>query len=483
MLRAKFDNLRLVWRGLVACGIILGGALPAAAATADELLEKGIYAEETVGDLKEAIEIYEKVLIEGKAAQSAAAQAQFRIGVCHAKQGNDKLATAAFEAVVENYPQETELVAKAKSRLPGAPNLLPVPWMSGEELHLEIQLPNGRPAGYQIWRVAEAEHEGRKAWRCQAWQLITLNGASGCSHVLVDADGFKPISSHWKHTLLGEADASYGDTQAQITLANNDEPVTIEYEGTVYDNEQGAEMFRRLPLKVGYKTKVDIISTLTALTVPLRIEVVGKESIKAPAGAFECFKIDLPDLKQQFWIADNDQKTIVQFAAGGIIARLVEVRHRKPDESIQFTGDGYSLTLPPNWHACEPSSSIDNQQDTILIGPEAGLYARVETASMEWINSEYDSPRGWLEAALERRERRVANYKLRGEGIEPINVEGQQGFSATFGGTLDGVDSTSRRTDVFGEKTAVNVDYVVPADKFAAFAAEVAKIIESLQVE
>lgn len=480
MFRIAFLRARWLTCGLTVCCLVAGGATPAAASTAAELLEKGVYAEETVGDLKEAIAIYERVVADGKAARNAAADAQFRIGVCHAKQGDDKLAATAFEAVVENYPDQTELVAKAKSRLPGDPDLLPVPWESGEELHLEIQLPTGRPAGYQIWRVTESEHQGRDAWRCQAWQLITLNGASGYSSVLVDAEKFAPLTSHWKHTLLGEADATYGEKQTKIELANKEEPVVIEYDGRVYDNEQGAEMFRRLPLKVGFKTKVDIISTLTATTVPLKIEVSKKEAIEAPAGKFECFKLDLPDLKQQFWIADNDQRTIVQFAAGGITAKLVEIRHRGAEESLPFEGDGYSLTLPPGWHAYGPSSK---EQDVILIGPEAGMNARIETASMEWITSEYDSPKGWLEAALERRRNRVEGYKLRGEGIESVTVGSRQGFAATFDGIRDGKKTASRRTDIFGDKTAVNVDYVVPANEFDFFAAEVAKIVESLQVD
>ena len=79
-------------------------ALPATAATASELLEKAIYTEETVGDLEEAIQIYEKVLAESKESINAAAQAQFRIGTCYAKQGKTEEAAAAFQAVIDDYP-------------------------------------------------------------------------------------------------------------------------------------------------------------------------------------------------------------------------------------------------------------------------------------------------------------------------------------------------------------------------------------------
>ena len=87
-------------------------------ATAGELLEKAIYAEETTGNLDEAIKLYEQVIAEAKTAKSAAAKAQYRLGLIYEKQGKAEPAAAAFRAVVENFPDEKELVAQARKRLP-----------------------------------------------------------------------------------------------------------------------------------------------------------------------------------------------------------------------------------------------------------------------------------------------------------------------------------------------------------------------------
>ena len=65
---------------LLATAIALGVALPAAAESAAELLEKGIYTEQTVGDLAAAIEIYTRVVENTEANRPHAAQAQFRLG-------------------------------------------------------------------------------------------------------------------------------------------------------------------------------------------------------------------------------------------------------------------------------------------------------------------------------------------------------------------------------------------------------------------
>ena len=47
-----------------------------------ELLEKGIFSEETKGDLDEAIKIYRQILADAKANRGFVAQAQYRLGQC-----------------------------------------------------------------------------------------------------------------------------------------------------------------------------------------------------------------------------------------------------------------------------------------------------------------------------------------------------------------------------------------------------------------
>src|SRR5690349_2405476 len=90
----------------------------AASAPASELLEKGIYTEETKGDLDSAISIYLELIGEAKAGQSLAAQAQFRLAQCYLKKNRVPEALAAFEKLIHDYPDEKELIAKAREHLP-----------------------------------------------------------------------------------------------------------------------------------------------------------------------------------------------------------------------------------------------------------------------------------------------------------------------------------------------------------------------------
>jgi tetratricopeptide (TPR) repeat protein len=116
----------------VASLVILALSRGAAAATPSELLQKAIYTEETVGNLDEAIKLYEQVIAEGRAAKNAAAQAQYRLGLAYLKKDKRAEATAAFQALIKDFPGEKDLIAKAQKHLPSKLELLPAPWTDGE---------------------------------------------------------------------------------------------------------------------------------------------------------------------------------------------------------------------------------------------------------------------------------------------------------------------------------------------------------------
>jgi outer membrane protein assembly factor BamD (BamD/ComL family) len=83
------------------------GAMPAARAAdgkASELLEKGVYSEETKGDFDAAIQFYQQAIAEVDAEQALGAQAQFRLAMCYDKKKDRSAATAAFEKLIRDYP-------------------------------------------------------------------------------------------------------------------------------------------------------------------------------------------------------------------------------------------------------------------------------------------------------------------------------------------------------------------------------------------
>ena len=80
-------------------------------------LEKGIFQQETAGDLDAAEKVYKQIVDEANANRRFVAEAQFRIGECCQKQGKKAEAEAAFRQVIASYPDQVELVAEARKEL------------------------------------------------------------------------------------------------------------------------------------------------------------------------------------------------------------------------------------------------------------------------------------------------------------------------------------------------------------------------------
>ena len=483
MFCSQFNLSRMNRQIVFASLAIFALASPAMAATASELLEKGIYTEETVGDLDQAIKVYKKVVVEGKAAQEVAAQAQFRIGLCYAKLGKTDEAKAAFQAVIDNFPQAAGIVAEAQKRLPREPELLPVPWGDGDELLLEMQLPNGMGVGQQIYRVSAIEKEGHSHWECQTWQTVVLNGQLGKSRVLIDKETFAPLSSIWKHTMLGKATATYAKDQVVIQSSNQTEPTTLKFAGQVFDNEQAAEMFRRLPLEVGYKTTVQIVSTLGTILIPLELNVSKLETIEVSAGSFECFRLEL-SIGQTFWISTDEHRYIVQFRGGGVTAGLSEIRESPFDKSTEVEEPNFSVTLPPDWFAYTPSGKEDDPSPTTsIIDPESISNTRIEAGPLDRIQKDHASPEAWLEASIEEYRNRMNEFKMQPPGIGTTTVGGQPAAKATFEFEEGNRAMTAQRITIFGKTSAANVRFAVETDQLEQWMPEFAEILSTLKLK
>jgi hypothetical protein len=106
---------KLGWGYLMAV-LICGPALAQSARTPEAMLGAALHQERVTGDLQAAIDGYQKVLATGGVPSSVAAQAQYHIGLCYEKLGNQE-ARSAFEAVIRDYADEAEIVRQAQTRL------------------------------------------------------------------------------------------------------------------------------------------------------------------------------------------------------------------------------------------------------------------------------------------------------------------------------------------------------------------------------
>ena len=113
----KYKNIKIIFAAVLFCFF-------AAAAQAAEqnkapgvLLQEGLYAEETEGDLDKAIGLYEQVLEQYKDVERLAAKATYQLGMCHLKKGEKEKAAQYFQETVDYYPEQVSIAEKSQAQL------------------------------------------------------------------------------------------------------------------------------------------------------------------------------------------------------------------------------------------------------------------------------------------------------------------------------------------------------------------------------
>lgn len=475
-------------RTIGAALVVLASCLmagPAAAATASELLQKAIYTEETVGNLEEAMKLYEQVIAEGKTAQAAAAQAQFRLALCFQKKGQDAEAKAAFEAVVKNFPNETELVAEARKHLATELKLLAPPWKAGERLQMNMALPSGLPIGTSIYMVDDAEHDGKQVTRCSTRGVVTVNGSSGFSEVYCQTASFAPIESSWKQSLLGEAEAVYGKNSATVTMVGQDKTFTIDFTPPAFDNEQCTQLFRRLPLAEGYKSTLTVVTSLGGSVINLPISVSKLEKITVPAGTFECFRLELAMVNQTFWISNDEHRYIVRFAAGGVSAELFKAWHVEPGKGETVDGDGYSVTLPAGWLVYNASSPEEpNETNLQLLDPRANAMCEIAVRpKSELKGDKAKSTKAWTESYLDEVKKVFTDIAVNEDGMVETQVGGHAATEIVVDFTEGGKKMRALGVAVIGDRQAATLRFKTEAAKFDELRGAFDEIVKNFKID
>ncbi len=464
----------------------------AEAQTASELLEKGIYTEETVGDLDAAIKIYEKIVAEDQANRQFVAQAQFRLGQCLAKQGKKKGAEKVFQDLVDRFkdsPAQKELVEKARKLLPGKSELAldPVPWVDGENLEMRIKLGSGLEIGAFTFSAKTDKIGERDVWRLALARNITVNAPNlGLSQVVADRETFHPIHSIFRHSLLGTVEADYGPGKATVlstALDGKETERTTDLDGVYYDNEQGWHLFRRLPLADGYTGKLPIYTAFGAGAIDLEAEVTGKEELDTPAGKFECYKVLIKPVQQTFWISNDSHRYVVKFEAGGISGVLQSIRQVKAGDKITQSDDklGFSLSAPADWYFLpQDLSGNESERVFVVMDPQAEAASMAHIHTLDCLSDEEQtSVQAWAEKKLADTGKKTKDHKVREDSWK----EGQVGGLPAVSYVADFLIGDKKRAEyvvfVLGESTAASFGAHTEPDKLDEFIKKFDPIIDS----
>jgi hypothetical protein len=465
----------------VAC-LFLSGGRDLFAAPASETLEKAIYTEETLGKLEDAIKLYEQVIAEATVARGLAAQAQYRLGLVLEKQGKKTAATEAFEKLVKDYPNETDLIAKARTKLPTALKLEPAPWKDHEALQLNMKFPNGLDIGSYLYRIDSETADGRECWRCKSRVVVTLGDGKGdgYSTVLVDKHTFAPIRSYWNQSVLGIADAVYKPNVIELKNQNASSAREISYEPPIFDNEEGVQLMRRLPLAIGYSTTLKIFPSLTGVILPLECKVVGKELVETPAGKFDCFKVNLSIVNQTFYFSADEHRYLVKFEAGGISVELARIFAFEPGQSTTFNSEEFRCTLPPDWFTYAVPAKEKQPLVVCLLNTDNMAIGKIVLQPRSNRKSA-DTATAWRDSEIEEYKNSLVDLQVREGGLANSTVAGSPAASFIADFKQEDRKMALYDTEIFGDQSVLSVRTRVAADQLDAFRKQLDQVIQSIQ--
>ncbi len=479
----------------IAVVISLGIAGSAVAGSAAELLEEGIYTEETVGDLEGAIEIYTRVVEKAEANRSHAAQAQFRLGICYLKKGSEAEARAAFDRLIQKFPEQEGLVALARERLAAVQPALAlglVPWEDGEFLEYQIRLPTGRVLGAMYLMAGSTVVDGVDAWQLELRRVVfTAADNYGVSRVLVDRHTQRPISSTFRHGMLGKADAVFGPDGVDITGGVTD--THLESEQEIYDNEQSMHLIRMLPLGPDYEGSISFLPTWTGAIVEVGLEVTGRETCKVPAGEFDCYAVQL-DLglpkgqaggeMQTMWISTGPERYPVRLKAGGVIIELVGVERTTLGAQVPFSLEAFGLSglLPAGWVPYEHSLPSGRNRGMVrLLDPDAVAISAIEVGRCP--RKGCPSLQRTAERELSGAEERFDSFELREGSWTERTIAGHPAISFVADLQRNEKPWVQYRLYTFVNNLRLEIIFRTSAERFEGLRGALDSVVETLRVE
>jgi hypothetical protein len=460
--------------------------LAATAVRADspsDLMEQGIYSEETKGDLGAAVQLYQKVIAQAKSDQALAARAQYHLGVCYYKQQNFTDADAAFQSVIKDYPDQKDIVALARKYLAGAHPLQPVPWTDNEDIRLDLKLESGIKIGMADYAVSsDTTTNGQKIWRCRS-HTDAAGISQSVSYSEVDAATLSPVHSYWKHTLLGESESFYYPDHVVLKKKGNDEEKTIDFQTPVIDNEEAVEWMRRLPLANGYKIDQPVFSSIAGTIVPVTWTVSGPENVTIPAGTYNCYKVDL-SLGQTFWYTADSNVFLVKFEAGGAVAEMTGISHADPSAPVTYqdSSNGFSMTAPPGWIFDRQDSDKKGTTELTIVDPDGLSVSSLIIAPMSILTpEERKSVRAYAQVKLDKATNIYENFQT--NTWKDLSVSGQPAVGVTASYTEKRGKKMAYGVWSFGPTNAVYFQLITSAKDFPTIQPAFNAIIDSFKFQ
>ncbi len=308
------------------------------------LMEEGIYAEETLGDIDKAIRIYNEIVSDMQAAPSYKAEALYHLGICYLKNGEKAEAAKAFDHVLLQYPEQTRLAMDAGLRSSEIKSVIQVSTdlddsvkyrfgidkdasifdkksIKIEQAKLREYLkkthprwPHGQTRKYRIicgrkkslltgsggnaydylaiTTVNPARIQGKEYW-CFETKSISEKDQVFYNRVFANRDSLMPVKSFFKNKIYTTNIVFNEETiELKRDFQGVGNTTQIPIEGPVFAFPEIMYLLELIPKTEGFKTIVSVFVGESSGISDIVIEANGRETVTVPAGTFPCYKIE-----------------------------------------------------------------------------------------------------------------------------------------------------------------------------------------------
>jgi len=201
-----------------------------------------------------------------------------------------------------------------------------IPWSDEEETSYIIQDQEGNTIGSGNLTIAK---EGESYILGEYWEVGEVKQTIS---IKVASDDLKPISE--QQTILSsqgemKINTTYTDSKLKIEAETPQGPQTVEIDvpEDAYDNDEVLFLFRALPFEEGYQATYTNVVAAAAQKPEVTITIIGKEQVSAPAGFFDCWKLEfeVAGQKQYMWYGVDSPHYLVKYDNGQSIILLQEI--------------------------------------------------------------------------------------------------------------------------------------------------------------
>lgn len=173
--------------------------------------------------------------------------------------------------------------------------ILPPEWKDGETTTYAV-IVKGDTIGKSIYEINHV----KEGYKIDVFTEVESGGKRTSDHsvVAVEKNTLKPLKEEREIKTSGgvySVDADYTRKSVKIKLKTpmGEKSTEIPLSGNFFDNEVITMLLRNIPFEEGFTAKITSVVPLSATSVPIEINVLGKQKINVPAGKFASRKINL----------------------------------------------------------------------------------------------------------------------------------------------------------------------------------------------